>query len=648
MARRTAAQVRKGFGLLASQATSGKSSWRATALQFVGFVALFAVYDATILWTDRAAPHGVSLVDYVVRDGRTDESAMYMPEIRELIDGEPASTDPYLKEHCHLPSVRPRLPAMIGYALHRLGGSTNAAVVLLHTVPPAISAILLVRLFMLLLPAAWAFPLALLSVGGVTYEFNYYVNLLRLAELAGPAAYNPELHLVGPYSLHLEFGRYFSPGMTLGLLLVGVLAAARDPDLRRRRTSIIIGAVAGLQLDVYVHAAVVLATLAASLLLVGWIKRCATGESFAQRTTWIGRSFGLMSAASLATGAYWFWRWASFRHLQQASDIVARVGFLDDRVDVNRTPLLVMLLVALVVRRAANRAAGRPPGELLATPRDRFWTAAMIASVVTGWLPGILGNYGLFPDPFLIPLRYLSYLAPALLGYAVAELARAKRPQFEWTATPRKTMLAATAAYAVLLTFGEWSAGRNNSHLYTIPDDVAAARDAILAETPPRSVILTDDLRLAYYLVCETDRYSYVGYGSSSNASTDELVERLMIPSLLAGRSFDAFWREDYQASRGLPWGPTGAHWALHHSGDVSPLPVETLRTMYERLDALTAEELLSRYGVDYIYTTSGPVTAKYARACQSTTAAALVRIVPTTVEHAVVKPERAGTGRLR
>ncbi|HEY2759264.1 MAG TPA: hypothetical protein VGI75_00935, partial [Pirellulales bacterium] len=122
-------------------------SWRATIAQFALFACLFSLYDATILYLERHAAHGVSLVNYVIRDDRTDESAMYMPEIRELVDGHTDSTDPYLEEHRHDPSIRPEIPTWIGYFLFRLGGSTNLAIVLLHTLAPAAGAVLLMRIF---------------------------------------------------------------------------------------------------------------------------------------------------------------------------------------------------------------------------------------------------------------------------------------------------------------------------------------------------------------------------------------------------------------------------------------------------------------------------------------------------------------------
>ena len=587
-------------------------TWLRLAGEFAGFVALFAAYDLAVLHKQIAAPLGVSLVDYIVRDGRTDESTMYMPTVRELADGEYRSTDPYLKERRTLPSIRPRLPSWTGYLCYLAGRTPNGAVVLLHAVPAALSAVLLLRMNCHVVGRPWGRLPTLLAIGGAAFQGNYYVELLRIAELAGPPHYNPELALLGPYSFHLEFSRYFSPSITFGMFMAGLAPAAFDPDLARRRTSLFLGAGIGLQMEAYPHGALILGVLAAALLAIGWRRAAAAGESWPLRCATLLRRTALMGLAAAIVSAPWVWRWSEFRKLPQARDIVERVGFSDERVDTDRTPILVWLGIAVLLRRGANRVAGRPAGELSATPADRFWTALLVASVITTWLPGIPGHYGLFPDPFLIPLRYTSYLAPLLVGYPVALWIRSAGPAWAVGRSGRRWATAATAAYTALLLYGEIAAGRNNAHLYVVTPEMARFRDAVLRDTQQQSIVMTDDLRLTSFLVCETDRYSYVGYGSSSNASTDELVERLMIPSIVAGLAFDEFYLEHYMRGFGLPNGPSGAHWALHHGGDTAPRTEADLRSMYDRLAALPPAKLLARHDFDYAYLTASPPVAPY------------------------------------
>jgi hypothetical protein len=239
---------------------------------------------------------------------------------------------------------------------------------------------------------------------------------------------------------------------------------------------------------------------------------------------------------------------------------------------------------------------------MLTTPADRFWTAAMIATAATVWVPGLLGQYGLFPQPWLIPLRCLCFTMPALVGYPAVLWFRAARPR--WTATRWASGLgvAAMLGYAALLIYGEYAAGRNNAHLFAVTPEMARCRDAVVANTPPQSIVLCDDLRLVSYLACETDRYSFIGYGASSNARTDEMLERLMIPCVLQDMPFEQFHAEYYVVGHGLPYGPTGAHWALHHGGDARPVGVERLRAMYDGLGRLDAAELVAHYPFDFLY----------------------------------------------
>lgn len=602
------------------------ASWRSGVVQFACFAALFATYDLKILARQRNAPHGVSLVNYIVRDGRTDESAMYMPTVRECVDGDWSSTDPYLKDHRDAPDIRPRLPAWIGAACYRLaeatiadaringiaiGGPTNAAVLLLHVFPPALGAVLLVRIFARLVDRRTAFVLALLAVGGICYQPNYYVNLLRLSHFGGPASYNPELHLFRPYSLHLEVNRYFSPGITFGVFLLGLWLLAVDPELKRRRTAFLTGAGIALQLEAYPHAALVLSTIAGCLLIfatadrrreVGAVK--ATGELAVRAVA--------MLAALAVVAAPWVWRYFAFRRLPEAADIVQRIGIFDGRVDTQRTPILVWLVVALLLRRAAHRARQGRSSDTDFTGADRLWAAMMFATAGTVWIPGLLGHAGLFPQPWLIPLRCLSFLVPVLVGYPAMLWFRAATPRWAISPWSRRSALAAILAYAALLFHGEYAAGRNNAHLYAITPEMARFRVAVLGHTPPESAVLSDDLRLVSLLVCETDRYAAIGYGASSNASTNELLERLMIPCVLQGMPFERFYADYYLAGRGLPDGPSGAHWALHHGGDVQPVAPERLRAMYERLSQLAARDLAALYPFDYLYLDPARLDARY------------------------------------
>jgi hypothetical protein len=67
----------------------------ATVVEFCAYAALLAIDDSTILACHRSSPHEANLVNYIVRDGRTDESAMYMP----AANGQPRGGAPRMRTH---------------------------------------------------------------------------------------------------------------------------------------------------------------------------------------------------------------------------------------------------------------------------------------------------------------------------------------------------------------------------------------------------------------------------------------------------------------------------------------------------------------------------------------------------------------------
>lgn len=139
---------------------------------------------------------------------------------------------------------------------------------------------------------------------------------------------------------------------------------------------------------------------------------------------------------------------------------------------------------------------------------------------------------------------------------------------------------------------------------------------------------MKEDLRPACLTVCESSRDSYVGYASISTAGTAELVERLMTVSIVVGRSFEEFYAEHYRKGFGLPDGPSGAHGALRHGGDASPLTRDELAKTYRELSALPAVHLVTRLRADFGYFPDAAPAAEDARVFAATDVAGLYRTV--------------------
>lgn len=619
-------------------------SWRAQIVQFSLFVGLFSLYDVSILYLDRQAPNGVSLVNYVIRDDRTDESAMYMPEIRELADGHTASTDPYLIEHRSDPSIRPEVPAWIGFILYRFGGSANIAVLLLHTVLPAVGAVLLIRLFAILVSPAAACLLALLSVSGVVYATNQYFVWLRLIDLPLTFSYTPETHLFRAYSGHLGFNRFFSPGITLPLLLIGLLPLIKDPNLRRRRNLAFFGAVLGLQLYVYPHAIIFLGLLGMSIVGLSTALEWRAGvhivkfaKAAALRCSWIALAFTCVALPFVQ-------HYLRFRHWTGAQDVMARVGLSDEFSDSARPTVLIWLAIGVALKLMVDRAAGSSLRKL-ATPADRIWVALVAASVGSTWLTGMLAYWRHFPQPWLIPLRIVSFFIPLIVGYPIVQwlaLPKTQRLKNNWIYPLGKRL---AIGYCGLLVFGEIAAAVNSASFYQITDEMQQFSTA-LKSVPPAAVILTDNLRLTAWLVCETDDYSFIGYGASSNAPNQEMIERFMIASVVQGRPFGEFYSQQYLGWNGLIWGPSGEHWTLHHgSGALSEqYSYQKLEGIYNNLANMPPEELLRRYKFDFAFLPPNRIAARYQPYFESSATPVLQRLLA--VEEVERRVEVAAAGR--
>jgi hypothetical protein len=602
-------------------------SWRAQFVQFALFVAFFSLYDATVLYLGRGAPHGVSLVNYVVRDQRTDESTMYMSAVRELVDKHYESTDPYLKEHRKDPSIRPELPVWIGYLCYKVGGSANVAVFLLHTIFPALGAILLVRLFAGFVTPRIALALVILSIGGACYAINNYFEWLHLAKLSGPYTYTPEEHLFSDSTEHVRFNRFFSPGITFPLLLIGLLPLVSDPDLNRRRSLIAFGLVLGLQLYVYPHAIVFLACVGGAIFAIeivrnyqlGWPLKRIIGNA-ARRGAWI-------AGAALLVAIPYLRQSMSFRASADAADIMARIGFGDDFFGSVRTPVLLWLALAVVLKTSANRRTGHGAWDVLSTSRDRAWLALTLGSAIATWIPGLLSEALSFPTPWLIPLRIVSYLVPVLVAYPLVQWLSALHPAWPTKPWAKPLRVRAMAAYCALLIFGEFAAASRNADGYQITDEMSQFQNVVLTGTKPDSIVMTGDLRLAAWLVCETDRTSFIGYGSSSNASNAELLQRIMTVAILQGKSFDDFYNQCYRHGYGLPEGPSGEHWTLHHGSSGLSYGYARLKKLYSKLQKRSPRSLMHRYDCDYVYLPRDQIAAPFSELVVETSDPMLQRI---------------------
>lgn len=583
------------------------TSWTQRWIEFLFFLILFAAYDSIVLLSQTGQSRNLSLINYIVRDGRTDESAMYWPFVREAAAGRIRTTDPYLVEYQRSPDLKPRLPTLVCAAVLRCMGDTNWSVLIIHALFPAMAALLLVEISAVFISRNAALALTILSVAGVAFAWNDLFVALRVTDLGGPHKYNAIEHFYSGSGLHMEFQRFFSPGLTLFPFLLGLWILLSDAKLQKLKTLAIAGAILGLHTEIYIHGGVTYATLVCSLIALCCLRDLQKVPF--SRTLWnLTWRAGIFFTFTFMTSWPWLMRYRAFRLTPYATEIMFRVGNFDFTPDIYRLPMLAWTFLAIYMRHVAllRECKTSNPSSIrfLDNPLDLIWASLVLTEFIAGWFAGIAGDWGLFPCSHLINYRYLSYLAPLMVAYPAALLLNQARAQGHQTAV---TILKTAGALGMLFSLvailhGEARAALNCAPLYGIPPEIAKIRDEVIPATPPGSVIMTDDLRVTSYLVCESNRKTYIGYASVSLAPTGELIDRLMIPSIVVGRSFEEFERDHYARACGLPQGPNGQHWVLHHGGDIQPVPKEVLAERYEGLRRLPAEDLFHRYRFDFAY----------------------------------------------
>ncbi|NQT17000.1 MAG: hypothetical protein HQ582_29855, partial [Planctomycetes bacterium] len=542
----------------------------------------------------------MSLVNYEVRDQRIDESLMYMPAIREKVDGAWDSSDPYIKEHNTHPEIRPPLPTWIGYLLYVVGGGSSGCVLLLHTVFPALGGVLLVRFFRTFVSPRLALALALAGVGTACYSLNRYLTLFHLLPLQSMDlfCYNPERGLLfGDCEQHLWFNRFMSPGITLPPLLVTLCALGKDPDLRSPRLCMGVGLLWGAQLYVYPHGFVFLGMLLGTILLLRFLARPWDPGKTRQGPLAGGavRAGMLMGVPAMLVSVPFAVAILRFRGAENAGDVLLRVGYCDTLWKTLHPPVYLWLAMAVWFKTLANRSVGRKAWQMMDTPEDRLWLALVVVSSLGCWMASMLGTLRLFPQPWLIPSRIVCFILPVVVAWPLVIWARNEwsRTVCRWSA---RTAAAGFVLYALLLASGEIAAGMYNSPHFAITDAMHVFRQTVEQHTKEMTVIMTDDLKLVSFLVNETNRYSFVGYGISSNASNEELTERLMIPCVVQGKDFREFLDQHWEKGFGLPEGPAGKHWIMHHGSENLNPSRERLEKTYQELVGLHPAEALSRY----------------------------------------------------
>ena len=220
----------------------------------------------------------------------------------------------------------------------------------------AAGAVLLVRIFSVMVGPKAAIAVTLLSVGGVVYASHQYLEWLRLIDLPSTFSYNPELHLAQKYAGHLGYNRFFSPGTTLPLLLIGLLPLLRDADLRQRKSLLIFGALLGLQLYVYPHAILFLGLVGLAAIgisaLGDWRRQGETLQTVRKTL----RRIGLVAVPSVVVGIPFLVEYKNFHHWHISKDVIARIGLSDEFANSAGPIVFAWLAVGIALKWIVDRS----------------------------------------------------------------------------------------------------------------------------------------------------------------------------------------------------------------------------------------------------------------------------------------------------
>lgn len=505
----------------------------------------FASYDLIIWFLGNAH----TLLNLQVHDGyRFDEAYMYLAGTGKTI-----LFDPYLQEHASNLTLRPILPVGLFSLLYWVcGKNLDLTIFFGHVIPPLISCYLIYRIaYQLTTKRNLAILAVLLAVG------HFALSVLMLSakwtdQAAGGVA-GPDLYLlkqifvnaVGNITAPNQFGRLFSPALTLPFLLlpISMILAQTKPALR----SFLIA----LNLYVYPHHVIVLSVMEC----VAWLKT----RQLPQFRFFI---VGVMASVPYAIQLWMVNVGGSY------ADIYSRVGQTSELSSMWFFIPLFGITSAVIWY------------------QNKTWTTSLILSLgcfMAVVLVHLLDSVLKFPQVHLVGLRIFVFLAPLAF---VSTLSHCQLPRIKY----------ANTALLGLILFGYAQSGWIHRNAYPSFEN-PGWKDFIteLSAIPSGSVVMTDVQQEIAYISAKTDAYSYLAYGIVSSATNQELIKRLTIVSEIYGWKPDQLYGGDWDGLLSTH------HWIFHHGANSKEIQNKEIESVASGLSGLDHCALLSIYRVDYI-----------------------------------------------
>jgi hypothetical protein len=431
------------------------------------------------------------------------------------------------------------------------GANLDLAIFVGHVLPPLISCYLLYRIAYLLSGNKNLAVFAVLIAVG-HFLFSLLAIAAKLFGLSAGGIAGPDFYLLKQIFVHAgmfgnitaptQFGRLFSPALTLPFLLLAIplILAGSRPALR--------GLLISLNLYVYPHHVIVLTVLE----MVAWLRnRKLPNVHFFIIGALVAIPYLLQLWMVHSAGTY--------------QDIYGRIGQTSELSSLwFFTPFFAVTSLYL-------------------WHKDKLFTSALVlslgcfTSVVIIWL---LDHFFKFPQVHLVGIRIFVFLAPLTL---ISILKHFNLPKLKYV----------NVGLLTLILFGYIHSGWVHRNEYSqFPSQGIVSELAML---PAGMVVMTDVQKEIPYIAAMTNHYSYLSYGIVSSASNQELIKRFVIVSRIYG------W--DKTKLNGGDWDGLMSthHWIFHHGSNSTEAQNALIDQEATILSQLSPCELLRIYQVNYI-----------------------------------------------
>lgn len=494
-------------------------------------------------------------------------------------------------EHRNQPMPYSVLPIEFEALLAQLFRSLNAAQIVCCFLFPALTAWLLIMLFLELDASLWW--AALLALVTLVASFSLRTLQIGIEDLL--------LHgLHSGFIETLQASRNPNPNMTFPLFLGALLAQFAALHRQSFKYAALAGILGGLLFYSYIYYAIAWAAAIALLTLVAMVrKREHLGPSLAALlvTICVAFPFLLWVRAARNAGGYLY-----------RSD---RLGMIHShRPNGHDSVLTAVLVLCLFLLWATWRffTVARP---MAASQHTLSGIAALVFGCAAAG--GILGmNMELLTGSNLQFSHHFPHMVvqPALILLGIT-IILAGTDQMR----KRQSSLGAGilfGAFFLLCAFTQIEAAVNSAPLHRVIPWERVLFQYLNRNSHPGDVVATTSLELAVYMPVYTQDYTLMVDGSRTSASDDEILDRYLLAEALTGASSETVAKDLGMGAVApgrptVPWTSYPAFFFEHSPDLASPVSlrsdvIQACLTRYRSLDPL---EDLRRFRVDYLFTTT-------------------------------------------